>query len=372
MGYLALSKDSLTRLSHHWLWGLRVDNTSGENFYCAAEYLQKTPSVREKIQEQLALVSQYTFFFQILYWLFNFNDYRLHYYQLQAYLSWELYKEGEKMFTNVSSWGVTLPEGFILGTATIASFALFARQPLQPHIKRGMEWFSHNVRGLFPKVIERADVSERETVAELNPSQPPLTTALVVTSNPALAEQGVAISSGLDDEANPILIDEEMLAPLAILGISKPIGYALTFKELKYSYHQSCLKTHPDITRTASNNEFRATKEAYERLLSIIRQKLSTDSSLSDDDASLLAKMVALDKEILAELKVWREMNAQARQLTDRLEQMGERLDGNAVRLEQMGERLDGSAVRLEQMGERLVSLANLSEALTRDFYQIN
>ncbi|MDP3560725.1 MAG: hypothetical protein Q8R83_00925 [Legionellaceae bacterium] len=46
MAYLALSKEQLSRFSHHWLWGLSVDQRDVENFYEMSIALAKD---REKL-----------------------------------------------------------------------------------------------------------------------------------------------------------------------------------------------------------------------------------------------------------------------------------------------------------------------------------
>ena len=149
-----------------------------------------------------------------------------------------------------------------------------------------------------------------------------------------------------------LIISSDMLAPLKTLDISKQTGDFLSFKELRTAYHKSCLRTHPDKTRVESNSEFRATTEAYETLLSFMEKMLSAPSLLSEAELSLLAKIIALRKEMQEEHTIWRQMNAQAKRQTEELRRQDEHLERQGAHLEHQGAHLERQEEQLNELTE--------------------
>lgn len=340
-------------LSHHWLWGLRVDKAAQDNLYLAALRLEKNATVRGNIETQLERVHQYSKFFQVLYWISNWGNYRLHYYQFQANLSWQLYQSEKKMFNNTNGieegWQGNLAMG-----VTILFGAAWLGVPLKPHIKQGMAWFSHRAKSYFPNVVKK----------ERNPSSRPESSANPMANTGTNHAELPSNTAEGSDCALPITISDDMVQPLLRLGITKQPGDTLSFKELKSVYHKRCLETHPDKTGTASHAEFSAIQKAYEDLSSILHQTLSTNGSLSEVVADLLNKVTELHREMQKEMELWRQLSTQSRQQTERLRQ-------NGVQLIQTREQLNKNSDRLDRMDERLQGMGEALDRLTDTFAEI-
>lgn len=58
MSYLALNKTQLSRFSHHWFWGLRVDTPGDKTCFDLAMELQSDPSQPVAIVHQMQAMAQ--------------------------------------------------------------------------------------------------------------------------------------------------------------------------------------------------------------------------------------------------------------------------------------------------------------------------
>ena len=103
MAYLALKKEVLSRLSYHVLWGLRADIKGANTLYQAVEDLQQNPDKKAHLIRIQTNMLRYQgilgFFIRAFCWIFNWNQYRVDYYKLQAYGSWKIYQEGITMLS---------------------------------------------------------------------------------------------------------------------------------------------------------------------------------------------------------------------------------------------------------------------------------
>ena len=58
MNCIALNETQLSRFSHHWFWGWRVDKHAKQNLYDAVLRLEQCPKAREKIEDEVERIQQ--------------------------------------------------------------------------------------------------------------------------------------------------------------------------------------------------------------------------------------------------------------------------------------------------------------------------
>ena len=58
MRFLALNQEQLSRLSHHRIWGLRVDAGGGDTLDKAVTGLEADDSLRQRREKEVAKISQ--------------------------------------------------------------------------------------------------------------------------------------------------------------------------------------------------------------------------------------------------------------------------------------------------------------------------
>lgn len=307
MNYLAISKNELMRFSHHWLWGLRVDITVSDNFLSAVERLKDNKIALQHIEDQVLRISQRPWHIRALHWFFNWGEYRLHYYQLQACLSWQLYEKGSCMMFSSKSLSGILPAAFLVGAPILGMVC-------QPLLRHSMQWFSQRMQGFFSNLDELNELEEgADNLVPVNPA------GLTAIVSSGLRRRSVASTYHADETLN-FIVSSEMLMPLRTLGLIKNIGDIVVFAELKKAYIKRSRETHPDKTFDATDADFIEVTAAYKALISIVEQKIS----VGETELSLIAKMNELRREMQQECQIWKSIAETARHQNEQLKQQVE------------------------------------------------
>ena len=339
MKYLALNREQLSRFSHHWLWGRRVDNQHENTLYDAALTLESDELLRQQREEEIARMSQRTWMIRATCWFLNVGNYRAHYYQLQAYYSWQLYQKGIAMFSEQDQALVNASGVFI-----ITAGAALAAAWVAPYMKQSLAWFS---QALFPSLLSQDKIKVCD--AQTAPNVP--------------------------DADSPVLfiVDERMLDGLETLGITGGLGDSVSLEVLKSAYRKSCLRTHPDKTKSDNNAAFIAVVDAYNRILSCIEQGLSSKKSemgsglfnkinqdiarmkeetiqMMEEAVQMKEKAIWIQKELQRISEAASEVMAHSRRQTEQINEQTEEIKRQNVQLQEL---IDGFSELDRQQGAR-------------------
>lgn len=284
--YIALNQNQLSRLGHHWLWGLTRDNSSSKNLWDAVEILEKAPSKKEELQRKIESINSKNRFMRGLYWLFNIDQYRFHYYQLQAYWSWQLFQKGASMpiINNLFNEGLSMDvsQSLILGAFAVGITSFAVAKILPQSACASLLEFSTRLISLAP---------------ELTLTQVPSSETSIV---PHTVSENAHLSSPTTAEIKAFfIVRPSMLKPLQRLKIEAQVGQKITLNALRSVYKQLCLETHPDIHK-GSSDKFIKVNQAYEALLKLIQkeQDISLDNeSCFDTAARIQQEIVELQQE---------------------------------------------------------------------------
>lgn len=236
--YLALSPSFLSRLNYHPLWGLGLDRKGRKNFYELVQELDSDENLLRSIELKTNSILQRSgfigFMIRSFNWLFNRNQYCHNYYMLQAYYSWQKYKEGISMFSDSEVKDIDESGGFILEQEEMRQLnkdsALDRVGPVIWFIATPLIWCIGGISSCL----------SQETIKE--------------------------ISKPKDEYFNVDIVSQEQLK---ILGIEAQLDSQFSISELKKHYRKLYLKYHPD--KPGGNaDKFGEIKDACEKLLSHI------------------------------------------------------------------------------------------------------
>ena len=236
--YLALSPRFLSRLSYHPIWGLGHDRKGRKNFYELVQDLDSDENLLRSIELKTNSILQRSgfigFMIRSFNWLFNRNQYCHNYYMLQAYYSWQKYKEGISMFSDSEVKDIDESGGFILEQEDTKQLnkdsALDRVGPIIWFIATPLIWCIGGISSCL----------SQETIKE--------------------------ISKPKDEYFNVDIVSQEQLK---ILGIEAQLDSQFSISELKKHYRKLYLKYHPD-KQGGNADKFQEIKGACEKLLSHI------------------------------------------------------------------------------------------------------
>ena len=301
LNFVALQKKHLLRYSHHWFWGFRVDKPVKESLFDLATQLDSDAENRNKLEHQIETIGERTWLVRALYWLFNYKQYRLHFYQLQAYIALKCYQQGSEMLGEEDKRKVELDGAF--WTDSLRVVTQWTVVPLGTHVVRGFSWFY-----------------------EL--AMPTLSAGIKYIKAPweaAPPAEGAASPAPQSTTGN-FNVQTEMLSSLEVLGIIKQPGASLSVTELKKAYRKRCLETHPDKAGEASREAFIAVQEAYEGILSLLEH----DHAGSEREDEALANIAALRRDMA-------EIRADYRVMEERSRKQAADLAANSAALAALG-----------------------------------
>ena len=270
MNCIALHETQLSRFSHHWLWGLRVDQHAKPNLYDAVLRLEQRPKEREKIEDDVERVQQKSGFIRLFFWLFNIRQYRFHYYQINAYRSWQLYNQGKSMLSEISQPHVTVnyTNALLIGAFMVVSSATIIANLLSPQKRKMLAEFTLSLLRVSPGLKKVVLVTPRVTET---------------LDMPASLNRSTESSMDTLDTEPYFVVTTSMLDPLAALSLAEPSpGAHISFKTLKEAFNQARLNTHPDKTSGRSEAFIKVT-EAYQSLLSEIKKQETYPQSPSNN-----------------------------------------------------------------------------------------
>ena len=327
MRYLALNAKKLKQLSHHRLWGLGTNRRESGTLYDAAVELQTNQELRTAIEQQIVDMYQRHWLIHMVCWLFNWNQYRLHHYQLQAYWSWQLYQRGSAMFSGEERLGIEAKGAFWVAGSVVG--LLFLSNRVWPIAARSLTWFSNHMAAYLSdyKIIDGilnveeapSDTMTGEILADVSS----IVVLDSVRSRPSITMPPI-VSTGFT-----VRVGFGLVEALAILGLPKNINDFVTIDAIKEAYRESCKRTHPDKTLRDTTAEFQAVSKAYKDITAFVEHKAGTssedDSDILGNRGDIFAQMVAFEKkldELLLSLRKLREHNQ--RQIVEVERQRGE------------------------------------------------
>ena len=296
--YLGLSPKQLSRLSHHWFWGLQIDENDIENFYQKALYLNEHHDECEQIIALLISINRYPWVVRAFLWLFNLFDYRNHYYALQTLICLQNYQQGLQMLSPEERQNVEIIGGLIIVTAVTFQYASPISQLALQTLSHGLNWVQNQFKSAlsqnFP-IIQKTDHSLAHSSEELVPlhHQPDIEEVLIENEPPELQEMFVVKKINLWD--------------LQYLNITAQPGDVISLSALKAAYRDSLRRTHPDKTGIHSEGLFRDVQNAMKNLLIFIH---SQKPEVVDEFQSQLD---AVSGELKHEFEQWKALRKQVK-----------------------------------------------------------
>lgn len=374
MHYVALQKQTLSRFSHHWFWGLCVDKNQNHSLLDSALYLQLNPARREILESRVEVINQQYWPIRWVYWLFNVQQYRLRYYQLQGYWSLRLFEKGAPMFSENDHSAVKMAGVFIVTTAS-----MLAIKTIPSRMKESLQWFSSKIRPFIANQNIRSVPESPESPESIEPIAIESTELISL----ALSQRNPQPVTSNDVGAAHFTVEPKMIAPLRTLGLPINVGDHLTLDALKLAYNKARLQTHPDKLRTEEHTAFVEVINAYETLLSLIQEQLiglshATSDSFQCGDVDSVRQQIASMREenetMFKEIRIMRQENEQmkidAEQSRLELEQLAERRERQHVReLEQcdrimaLNERVSKQNEQIKDLHARFIRLIELKRA---------
>ena len=282
MNSIGLNKDLLSRISHHWFWGLRKTPSAGaETLYDMVMDLQNNPEKKEHIEQLLKRVASYWSITQAIFWLFNIQGYRTSYYQFQSHASWQFYENRASMMSNEEKQQVEQTGGFVLNLLSKIQ---------ENHIRSNAVWFYNGIQPYIPFLPE-----------------------ITQQNNPATGENDKTELEVLPPEH--FIITESMITALHKLGLDNPVGDKLSFVDLKAAYRESLLRTHPDKTGQDSQATFIAVREAMQFIMDNANQSTAKQTASSNNDflSEFKKAMAKMDEAIERERLVSRTIGEKAK-----------------------------------------------------------
>lgn len=277
MNYIALNETQLLRFSHHWFWGLCFDYKKSHSLLDAALTLNRNADLREKLEKSVDGFNQRSWLTRSLFWLLNYHQYRLHYYQLQGYWSLQLYQKGITMFSESNRSSFLAAGGFF-----VAAASLFAIKIVPQKMSSSLNWFSSKIS---PLISKQNFTQLPETDVAIEPEFDETSLQLMRLD----ADEGVAQTISTNPLPLPyFVVESTMLRALTTLGITAQVNEQITLATLKVAYDQSRLQTHPDKSGVDNHSAFIAVTEAYDALITLIQEQnsqngLQFNSSLFDE-----------------------------------------------------------------------------------------
>lgn len=234
MHFLALNENSLKRLSVHFLWGLNADSSKEKNLYAHVLFLQSHPAQLEIIKNKVAHFESYCGFIgeniRAIFWLLNWDNYRVDYYILRGYYAWQLYKEEIMMFSPSEQEEINKIGAFLAKESSNSQAQKMMRSVVKP-----FKWVGNQVyKRLWGKQ------------------------ALIITPSP--------------DSSPSFVIDLEMLPHLQTLGIIVEKNQMIANNILDSAYRKKALETHPDRNR-GDRTQFDIVQNAYDTVKQMIAQR---------------------------------------------------------------------------------------------------
>lgn len=310
MNYIGLSKQRLTRFSHHWFWGLLVDEQQGENLYDCAFYLQQNPELRQEMEDDVETINLKNWLVRSFYWLFNFNQYRSHYYQLQGYRSLQLYHEVETMLLE----NVGPVEGgalFALAVASVVAIKYIATPALE-----SLAWFSDKVFSYIPN-------QDIRIISPATQNRSVMSREVVLSPDAVLPQQNEARTMTSDSSFN-FTVRSSMLDALQTLGVNSRVGGSVSLEAVKSAYKAACLRTHPDKTGSQNDVEFKLIGSAYSQLLNLIERELSSEAVSSNSGLGLFADINDVNRRLAILKKEQEQANKDVSSVLDELQRLAE------------------------------------------------
>ncbi len=341
MVYLALHKESLSRLSYHLIWGLRVDAPGATTLYQEVTWYHNNPRERQQMIANVQNMTQRKGLWGAFCWIFNWNNYRIDYYNVQAYVSWQIYEQGMSMLSATQQDAAENEGGFFV-TASIGNLAIF------------------------------------DTL--LNKGGNNLHTCLKYITAPLLWVGERALSIITDDGSfdthdfsmgkTHFIVNEAMLDLLEVLDINAELEDALAYDDLKAAYKACCLKTHPDKPN-GNAADFIKVKKAYDDLLELIKI-INDPFGIQDEIDAYLQKKDAELQELHHKFKKMYELKAKydanfdkymassnrfitsSKQLNQRIDEQCEEMDRQKQQIKENGRRLEKLFQQAALVKERL------------------
>lgn len=355
MNYVGLSQHQLMRFSHHWFWGLCVDTENDGNLYDSALYLEQNQGLRQVMEADVEIMNKKTWLIRSLYWLFNYNQYRENYYQLQGYWSLQLYNKVESMFiqnlmANVGQFeGVSLLAFAVTVTVTGAIAINYLTSP----VLQSLAWFSDKI---FPFVEEQniKILPETPDTHEVKTSVKSLPEALSPQQDETrtmTADAAAALS---------FVVRSGMLNHLRTLGINSSIGATVSLDALKTAYKAGCLRTHPDKTGTHNDAEFKLVGSAYNQLLDLIKQDSSSDRFSYQSASGFFGALSAMDRR-LDELREAQELTH--KDLFRQLEEVRTLAESQFEKEREQQQKIDDLSVRFARLFQLQDAALNAAQA---------
>ena len=352
MFYTVLGQQQLSRFSYHWLWGLRVDKQMTQTLYDDAVYLQKNPTVKTQIIDQLNVVGQFIWIFSAFYWIFNINQYRVNYYKFYAYVSLSIYQdEMEKMSKHKQEEMIS---GFLMLVAASALMATLL-ESLNPGVfNRLTDWFNQRLEPfLFDDIklySEEVDIESSNLLEEPHSSYGSM--QMIFSDN---NKDGNKHEKNTDLAKQPkIIVTHETIKPLELLGFSLKAGDYISLVNLKKAYREKLLLTHPDKTGIDSKKECQDVMDAYKQVIMSIKKKGDSYSEMEKAGYSS-----TFDELVKEELMKWKELRKQVDEYGEKVRVYGEKVRVYGEKVGAYGEKVRVYGEKVDEINERVSKLSD-------------
>lgn len=316
MSYLALNEKILSRFSHHWFWGLTYMGKGHENtLYNAAISLQSNDSLRKKTEEHVIRIAQRNLVIRAICWFLNLGQYRAHYYQVEAYYSWQMYQKGHCMFS-----GNDLAYVNIAGAFIVTAGAVLATTLVSPYLKQSSAWFREKMLSFFISSHNMQVLPETKITTPQREADDESLSLITVPLR--LSSSLVATHVLRHNLQGGFTVTTDMLTHLEKLGIHGVVGKFIPFEELKLAYRENRRLTHPDKGKSIDTTAFVVVTNAYEKLLLLIEGDLASKDCYSNSGMSLSEVLNKMRQEIHVMHQETVEMTEGSDQMLDEMRQV--------------------------------------------------
>ena len=316
MSYLALNQKVLSQFSLHWFWGLTYMGQGHENtLYTAATVLQGNDSLRKKTEEHVIRITQRNSIVRAVYWFLNLGQYRTHYYQIEAYYSWQMYQKGVCMFS-----GNDLAYVNVAGAFIVTAGAVLATTLASPHLKQSSAWFREKMLSFFISSHNMQVLPETKMAPPQGEADDESLSLITVPMR--LSSSLVATQAPRHNLQGGFTVTTDMLTHLEKLGIHGMVGKFILFDELKLAYRENRRLTHPDKGKSIDTTAFVVVTDAYEKLLLLIDGDLAAKDCYSGSRMSLSEVLNKMRREIHVMHQETVEMTEGSDQMLDEMRQV--------------------------------------------------
>tara|TARA_R110002126_G_scaffold17798_1_gene68814 strand:- start:988 stop:2253 length:1266 start_codon:yes stop_codon:yes gene_type:complete len=349
MTYIALSTPALSQLDYHWLWGLRRVPHGQNNLPEAVQLLRDNLDTQEIIALQMQAIWRLPWLIRALYWLFNINNYCLHYNLLCCCIALELYEatlsltqhnpiRGHDMreFLTDMNKDVLLVGGFSL--AGLAAWAMLKHYGCEPFIAEHLESFSKSISSVF------FDTEIHDLTGERRPLL-----AMAETCAENIAHYEALISSAED-----ISVTEAMLSHLYVLSLTNEVGESLSLRDIEQAYKKEAKRTHPDKPG-GNDDDFIAVKDAHDELIKMI-------SHAEGSELTLYKSMLAYEQRLASVVTGYQTLERGIQAYHQKVDVHVARVDTHVARVDTHVARVDAHVARVDAHIEQVDEVKAIGE----------